>query len=65
MKKKKIRTRCAEHRALRELKIFQPKTIPNKKGKGVVYNRAKSKDRGSDLGPYSFDGIDASGHLNV
>jgi stalled ribosome alternative rescue factor ArfA len=39
--------------ALFSSKLFRPQVVPVKKGKGVIYKRDK-RDRGGDLGPFSF-----------
>ena len=49
--RKPPKQRCLVTKAMRESKIFAPKTIPNKKGKGVIYNRAK-QDRSDLSGPF-------------
>lgn len=49
--RKPPKPRCLVTKAMRESKLFAPKTIPNKKGKGVTYNRAK-QDRSDLSGPF-------------
>lgn len=51
--KKPPKPRCLVTKAMRESKIFAPKTVPNKKGKGTIYNRAK-QDRSDLSGPFSL-----------
>lgn len=54
--RKPPKQRCLVTKAMRESKIFAPKTIPNKKGKGVIYNRAK-QDRSDLSGPFLLSRI--------
>ena len=54
--RKPSKPRCLVTKAMRESKLFAPKSIPNKKGKGVIYNRAK-QDRSDLSGPF-FVGAD-------
>lgn len=49
--RKPPKPRCLVTKAMRESKLFAPKSIPNKKGKGVIYNRAK-QDRSDLSGPF-------------
>lgn len=54
--RKPAKPRNLAAKAMRESKIFAPKVVPNKKGKGVIYNRAK-QDRSDLSGPFSLSGV--------
>lgn len=51
--KKPTKPRNLVAKAMRESKIFAPKAIPNKKGKGAIYKRNK-QDRSDPSGPFSL-----------
>lgn len=54
MKRKEPRkARNMAAKAMRECKLFAPKTIPLKKGKGAIYNR-KSRNAKEPSGSYYF-----------
>lgn len=52
-KKKPPKPRDLAAKAMRESKIFAPKVVPSKKGKGTIYKRSKM-DRSDLSGPFSL-----------